>query len=225
MDKRFLSILGGLIIAFGAVFFISQNSNDKKDSGANSQNSSAATNHVMGEASSKVTLVEYGDYQCPVCGLYYQPVKDAMEELKTSAKFQFRNLPLVGPHPNAFAAARAAEAADLQNKFWEMNGKLFESQSSWSSSTKPLEFFKSYAKEIGIDVTKFESDYSSSAVNDRINADIAEFGKTGQQQATPTFFINGRAINNKDLSGANGFPTAEKIKSIVQAEIDKQSNQ
>ncbi len=221
MDKRFLGILGGLIIIFGTIFVLSQNSPDKKDT--SNQNSSDATNHVIGNTSSGVTLLEYGDYQCPVCGLYYQPVKDAIESFKDVAQFQFRNLPLVGPHPNAFSAARAAEAASMQNKFWEMNTKLFENQSSWANTTKPLEFFKVYAKDLKLDVAKFEKDYASSAVNDSINADIAAFDKTGQQQATPTFFINGRLINNKDLAGDNGFPTAEKIKAIVQAEVDKKT--
>jgi protein-disulfide isomerase len=221
MDKKFLGILGGLIIAFGAFFVISQNSNDSKT--ADTKSGTPPTNHVIGNASSGVTLLEYGDYQCPVCGLYYQPTKDAVESFKDVAQFQYRHLPLVGPHPNAFAAARAAEAASLQGKFWEMHDKLFENQSSWSSSTKPLEFFKSYAKELGLDVPKFETDYASVKVNDQINADITAFGKTGQQQATPTYFLNGRVINNKDLAGANGFPSAEKIKAIVQAEVDKQN--
>lgn len=221
MDKKFLGILGGLIIAFGVFFVISQNSSNSNKTSTTT--GSAATSHLIGEASSKVTLMEYGDYQCPVCGLYFQPVKDAIESFKGIARFQYRNLPLVGPHPNAFAAARAAEAADLQGKFWEMNAKLFENQSSWSKSTKPLEFFKSYAKDLKLDVAKFESDYASEKVNNAINADIAEFAKTGQQQATPTFFLNGRLVNNKDLAGANGFPTAEKIQSIVQAEVDKQN--
>ncbi len=219
MDKRFLGILGGLIIVFGAVFFISQNSNDNKTS--DTQNGTPPTNHVIGSTSSGVTLMEYGDYQCPVCGLYYQPVKDAVDSFKDEAQFQYRHLPLVGPHPNAFAAARAAEAASIQNKFWEMHDKLLLNQSSWSSSTKPLEFFKAYARDLGLDVTKFEKDYASTLVNDRINADVAEFGKTNQQQGTPTFFINGKHINNKDLAGENGFPSAEKITAIVQAEIDK----
>ncbi len=221
MDKRFLGIMGGLIIAFGAFFVISQNSNDNKT--ADTKSGTPPTNHVVGNAASGVTLLEYVDYQCPVCGLYYQPVKDAVDGFKDVAQYQLRHLPLVGPHPNAFAAARAAEAAHLQGKFWEMNNKLFENQSSWSNSTKPLEFFKSYAKEFGLDVAKFETDYASAKVNDIINADITAFGKTGQQQATPTFFLNGRVINNKDLAGANGFPTAEKITAIVLAEVAKQN--
>jgi protein-disulfide isomerase len=222
MDKRFMVILGGIVVLFGAFFIISQKSSDDKGSQNNNQSSSSqASNHVMGEASSKVTLVEYGDFQCPVCGLYYQPTKDTVEGLKDKIKFQFRNLPIVQIHPNAFAAARAAEAADLQGKYWQMHDKLYENQTKWSGSTAPLEFFKVYAKDLGLNVTQFEKDYSSAKVNDVINTDLDEFAKTNQQQATPTYFLNDKVIDNKDLAGSNGFPSVEKFTAIINAELAK----
>lgn len=221
-----MAILGGIIVIFGAFFFITQGSSDNK-SGNNSQNStsSKATNHVTGKGASGVTLVEYGDYQCPICGLYYQPVKDVVADMNEQIYFQFRNLPITQIHPNAFSAARSAEAADLQGKFWGMHDKLYENQTKWASSTKPLEFFKVYAKELGLNVTQFESDYSSSLVNDRINADLAEFNKTGQQMATPMFFLNGKYIDNSQLAGSNGFPSVDKFKELINAEIAKTSKQ
>lgn len=221
-----MAILGGIIVIFGAIFFISQGSSDNKSAG-NSKNStsSSATNHVAGQGTSGVTLVEYGDYQCPVCGLYYQTVKDLATDMNEQIYFQFRNLPITQIHPNAFSAARAAEAADLQGKFWGMHDKIYENQTKWSASTKPLEFFKVYAKELGLNVSQFETDYSSSVVNDRINADIAEFGKTGQQMATPTFFLNGKYIDNSQLAGPNGFPSVDKFKALINAEIAKSSKQ
>ncbi len=108
MDKRFLGILVGLFIIFVGIFAFSQHSSNKSSGGASS---SQATNHVQGQNTKKVTVLEYGDYQCPICGAYYQPLKDAVGAFGDQIAFQFRNLPLTSLHPNAFAAARAAEAA------------------------------------------------------------------------------------------------------------------
>lgn len=225
MDKRFLAILGGIIVVFGAYFIINQSSSKDTASTQTSNTTVQPTNHVIGGNAKNVTLMEYGDFQCPVCGLYYQPVKDTVERLKSDIKFQFRNLPITQIHPNAFAAARAAEAADLQGKYWEMHDKLYTNQSSWASSTTPLSFFKVYAKDIGLDITKFEKDYAGNVTNDRINADMAEFSKTNQEVGTPTFFINGKYISNKDLAGSNGFPSVDKFVAIINAEIAKQNKQ
>jgi protein-disulfide isomerase len=223
MDRRFLAILGGIIVILGAFFVINQNSSNNKSASQSTNSTAQATNNVMGENAKGVTLVEYGDYQCPVCGLYYQTTKSVVDKLKSDIKFQFRNLPITQLHPNAFAAARAAQAAAVQGKFWEMHDQLYTNQSSWASSTAPLAFFKTYAKAIGLDMTKFEKDYSSTATNDAINADIAEFNKTGEQVATPTFFINGKVVNLKDLVGSNQFPSEDKFVAVINAEIAKQN--
>jgi protein-disulfide isomerase len=198
------------------------NGSSKNNQGSNSQ----ATNHVQGENAKNVTFVEYGDYQCPICGAYYQPVKEAMTpDLLKNIHFQFRNLPLSSIHQNAFAGARAAEAAGLQNKYWEMHDMLYENQNSWSESTSPINFFKSYAKSLGLDASKFETDYSSTKVNDAINADMNEFAKTKQQQATPTFFINGVYVANSEFADpSTGAPSAAKITKVINDAIAKQSN-
>jgi protein-disulfide isomerase len=216
MDRRFLSILAGIIIVFAGIFIFNQNSNDKSKGGSNAN--AQPTNHVIGENTKGVTFVEYGDYQCPVCAAYDQPVKTAVAKYSKDIKFQFRNLPLTSIHPNAFAAARAAEAASLQNKFWEMNGKLYENQSSWSSATDPLTVFTSYAKELSLNEQQFKTDYASDKVNDAINADLKEFGKTKQTMSTPSFFINGEHIENTKLSDAQtNQPTVEKIGALLES--------
>jgi protein-disulfide isomerase len=136
--------------------------------------------------------------------------------------FQFRNLPLTSIHPNAFAAARAAEAAGLQNKYFEMHDKLYEGQSAWSSSTSPVKIFQDYAKALGLDMTKFNSDYSSSRVNTAINADLDAFKKTGKPQGTPSIFINGENIELARFTDpTTGAPNAEKISKVIQDKIDK----
>ncbi len=195
MDKRFLGILGALIIIFGGIFVVSQKSSTSTGGG----DANKATNHVTGKGQKGVTLMEYGDYQCPICGLYYPSVKQVTNQLNNDIYFQFRNLPLPSLHKNAYAAARAAEAAGIQNKYWEMHDKLYENQAEWSENSAAQDIFNKYAQQIGLDVTKFKQDYAGSQVNSSINADLAAFAKTGQEQATPSFFINGKFVPNGDL--------------------------
>jgi protein-disulfide isomerase len=172
-----------------------------------------------------VTLVEYGDYECPVCEVYYLPLKQATAQLSNDIHFQFSNLPLTAIHPNAFAAARAAEAAGMQNKYWEMHDKLYDNQSAWASSQAPQPIFEDYAKQIGLDTNKFKQDYASSQVNDSINADLNAFSKTGHTMATPTFFLDGQYVSNSELiDSTTGTPSSDKIVKLLQAEIAKKSS-
>jgi protein-disulfide isomerase len=227
MDKRFLAVLAALVIIFGGIFVVSQKSGNGSSGSKSSSGSSQATNHVMGDNAKNVTLLEYGDYQCPICGAYYQPVKQALTpEILKDIHFQFRNLPLTSIHQNAFAGARAAEAAGLQGKYFEMHDMLYENQSAWSEGNSPISFFEKYAKSLGLNVVQFKADYTSDKVNDAINADTAEFAKTKQAQATPTFFLNGKYVANSDLSDpATGAPSAEKITKLLSDAVAKQSKQ
>ena len=218
MDKRFLAILGVIAAVFIGIFVIAQSGNDNggKSGGSSGQQ---ATNHVKGQNAKNVTLLEYGDYQCPICGLYEPTIEQVYTKYQKDIQLQFRNLPLASIHPNAFAAARAAEAAGMQNKYWEMHDKLYENQNSWSGSNNALNLFKGYAQQIGLNVNQFTTDYAKKEVNDAINADMAAFGKTGQEQATPTFFINGKYVSNTDLAGENGAPSADKFGQKLDAAI------
>jgi protein-disulfide isomerase len=222
LDKRFLGILAGIAVIFVGIFLISQQSSNGTK---NNSSSASATNHVEGQGSSGVKLVEYGDYECPVCETYYQPVKDAVGQLSSQIYFQFRNLPLTSIHPNAFAGARAAEAASLQNKFWQMHDALYEHQTDWATSSSPKSFFDQYAKNLSLNVTKFDQDYIGSQVNDSINADLSAFTKTGQSMATPTFFLDGQYLNNSQLiDSSTGQPSSAKIVSVLKAEISKKTS-
>jgi protein-disulfide isomerase len=224
MDKRFLGILAVIVVIFIGIFAISQNSSSNSSSGSKSSTSSGPTNHVQGENSKNVTFVEYGDYECPVCETYYAPLKQAVTPLLPDIHFQFRNLPLSAIHQNAFAAARAAEAAGLQNKYWQMHDLLYENQNQWASQSSPQDTFNVYAQQLKLNVDQFKKDYISSKVNDAINADLAEFNKTGQDKATPTFFINGTYIPNSSLvDPQTNAPTAEQITKAIQAEIAKKN--
>lgn len=152
--------------------------------------------HVFGKADSKVMLVEYGDYQCPGCASAYPVAKSLSEKYKDQLAFVFRNFPLTSIHPNAKAAAGAAEAAGLQGKFWEMHDQLYESQDSWKSlnSSTRGEYFKNIALKLGVDGNKYDTAYTSKDVSNKIAFDM-ELGKKVKVSGTPTFYLNGKVVD------------------------------
>src|SRR5206468_2736582 len=170
-SKQFLAVIAAVVLIFVAIFAFSGN----KSSNTSSKNTSnaAPTQHITGQGKSGVTLVEYGDYQCPYCEQYYPTVKQAVTEFSDQIHFQFRNFPLVNAHQNAFAGARAAEAAALQNKFWQMHDALYETQNNWVKASDPTTLFDQLAQQLGLNVSQFKQDYASTKVNDVINADMA----------------------------------------------------
>lgn len=217
MDKRFWAIIGVIIIVFAGILALNGNKSGDKPA----DNGTKPTNHVRGNPASKVTLVEYGDYECPVCEGYFPVLEQVQQKYNDTVKFQFRNLPLSSIHPNAIAGARAAEAADMQGKFWQMHGLLYDQTNwqEWSTSSKPEPYFWNYAQELGLNVTKFKKDFASSAANNRINADLAAFKKTGQQQATPAFFINGKYTDNNKVVDSTGVPTLDSFSKVLDAAL------
>lgn len=188
MSKTFWAIIAIIIIIFGGIVIF--NKKDDSTSTANAQ----PTNHVIGENTTGVTLVEYGDFECPACGSYYPLVEQVKEKYKDKIAFQFRHLPLVQVHRNALAAARAAEAAGNQGKFWDMYHLLFQNQRAWAQSSDAKPTFIEYASQLQLNMQKFREDMDSAETNARINADIAEFKKTKLSMSTPTFFLNGKKI-------------------------------
>lgn len=218
MDKRFWGIIAAIAVIFVAIIWV----NGRNDSQETGNSTAAATSHTKGAADSKVKLVEYGDFQCPVCALYEPTIKQVVEKYQDTVTFQFRHFPLQQIHQNAFAGSRAAEAAGLQGKFWEMHDKLYENQNAWSASANPLSLFEEYAKTIdGLDAAKFKTDFSSSQVNDAVNADIREGNKL-KISGTPAFYLNGRQIELRDLTDeSSNQPTLAKFSQLIDAEIKK----
>ena len=144
-----------------------------------------AHDHAEGPIDAPLTLVEYGDYQCPYCGAAYPVVKRLQKTLGKKLRFVFRNFPLTQIHPYALIAAEAAEAAALQGKFWEMHDLLFEEQ----NLLKP-EIITLWAKRIALDLGQFENDIKQDVVEKRIKEDRQSGIRSGVN-GTPTFFING----------------------------------
>jgi protein-disulfide isomerase len=218
MDKRFLAILAGLVIIFIGVFAVSQHSSNKSSGGSSN---SQPTNHIEGQGQKKVTLVEYGDYQCSACEAFAATVKEVFAKYSNDITLQFRNLPLTSLHPNAFASARAAEAAGMQNKFWQMHDLLYDPTNwqAWTNASNPIPLFDGYAKQLGLNIVKFDGDYKSEQVNNLINADVAEFEKTGKEKATPTYFLDGKVLDNNNLIDQQSGPSLDKFSQVIANEI------
>ncbi len=211
MSKGFWGVIAAIVVVFIGIYLINSN---KSDSTTKSTSTSAATNHTLGKGTSGVTLQEFGDYQCPACSQYHPILKQVVAKYGDAIKFQFSNFPLTSIHPNAFAAARAAEAAGKQNKFWEMHDLLYETQQQWAPGSDPTPIFDQMAKQLGLDEVKFKKDYASSEVNSAINADMAK-GNQLKVTGTPAFFINGKSIEVK--------PTVESISKAIDEAIANKS--
>lgn len=149
---------------------------------------------TIGNLDSKVVVIEYSDFQCPACAAVEPLLKEMLGEFSNHIVFVYRHLPLKSIHKNSELAAKAAEAAGLQDKFWEMHEKLFANQADWSSEDNAAEIFGKYAAEIGIDSAKFMEDLNSSEVQKAVNADLQLAGAAGLQ-STPSFFLNGELID------------------------------
>ena len=141
--------------------------------------------HVLGPADAPVTLVEYGDYQCPACGAAHPMVKVILKRLGAKLRFVFRNMPLSEIHPNAELAAEAAEAAAAQGKFWEMHDALYEHQPELGP-----DLVMTLAKRLPLDLSRFEGDLVSRRFRDRVKRDFMGGVRSGVN-GTPTFFIDG----------------------------------
>jgi protein-disulfide isomerase len=141
--------------------------------------------HLRGDLSRPVHLLEFGDYQCPYCGRA-EPVRIALEQtFGDQLCFAFRNFPIVGAHPYAEIAAEAAEAADAQGKFWEMHDLLFENQHALE-----VPDLHRYAEQLGLDMGQFVADLRAHRFHEKIRADLHS-GAISGVGGTPTFFING----------------------------------
>jgi protein-disulfide isomerase len=146
--------------------------------------------HIDGNNSAIIELLEYGDYQCPHCGRAYPIVKRMQQQLGDKLRLIFRNFPLAQIHPEATIAAIATEAAALQGKYWEMHDIIFEHQDELERRA-----LIEYAEQLGLNIEQFEKDLDDPTLAEKVDADF-ESGIRSGVNATPTFFINGEKYNN-----------------------------
>jgi protein-disulfide isomerase len=141
--------------------------------------------HIQGAPDAKVTLVEYGDYECPYCGAAYPIVKQVQEAMGNGLRFVFRNFPITTAHPHAEQAAEAAEAAAAQGRFWPMHDLLYENQQRLEA-----EDLHAYASQLGLDVARFKSEFEEHVHAPRVHEDFMSGVRSGVN-GTPTFYVNG----------------------------------
>ena len=139
---------------------------------------------MQGPANARVTLVEYGDFECPHCGELYPLIQAARKAFGGNLRFAFRHFPLRSSHPHALAAAKAAEAADEQGKFWEMHDRLFQRQTELTDSD-----LLRHAGELGLDTGRFARSLGAREHEVRIREDLASAAQSGAR-GTPSLFIN-----------------------------------
>jgi protein-disulfide isomerase len=150
------------------------------------------TAHVRGGPNAPVTLEEFGDFQCPSCSLASSIIRNLEHDYGPRLRVVFRQFPLT-MHSHALEAAKAAEAAGLQGRFWEMHDLLYEHQSAWSEAKNVQPLFGAYAANLGLDVDRFQKDMQTPEVNARVASDM-ELGVSRGVMNTPTLFINGSQI-------------------------------
>jgi protein-disulfide isomerase len=142
--------------------------------------------HIQGSAGAPLTLLEYGDYECPYCGAAYPIVKQVQAEMGDRMRFVFRNFPISTSHPHAEHAAEAAEAAASQGRFWEMHDYLYEHQRHLEDAD-----LHRYAQELGLDVVTFDNALATHAPEQRVREDFMSGVRSGVN-GTPTFYVNGK---------------------------------
>ncbi len=166
--------------------------------------------HTLGPANAPVQLEEFGDFECPPCGMFHPILEQMHEEFGDRLRITFREYPLPS-HQHALAAASAAEAAGIQGKFWEMHDLIYEHQNDWKTQFDVRPIFERYAKQVGVDVERYKRDLGGDLVAQRIFQD----GRRGHSlgvQGTPTVFINGREVPFENLA-------ADKLRLVIQKEL------
>jgi protein-disulfide isomerase len=171
--------------------------------------------HVRGPAGAPVTVLEYGDFECPYCRGAFRDVRRLSDEHPAEIRFVFRNFPIPQLHPHAEQAAEAAEAAGAQGRYWEMHDVLLQPYSHLDTDS-----LVTYAEVIGLDIARFRRDLTDRVYAARIESDIAEGLRNGVN-ATPKFYVNGQRVDGKvplenlvtmvesAVSAARGQPSGE----------------
>jgi protein-disulfide isomerase len=168
--------------------------------------------YTLGSPNAPARLEEFGDYQCPPCGLFHPILQQMHKEFGDKLQITFREFPLAPAHQHAIAAASAAEAAGLQGKFWQMHDLLYEHQNDWKDKFDVRPIFEGYAQQIGLDVDRYKRDVAGEAVAQRIFLDKKR-GESLGVKGTPTVFLNGREVPFESLP-------AEKLRPILQNTIN-----
>ncbi len=205
-----LVLVGGVLLA---IFFNPQP--QEPGQAVDSQSLIRESSRMTKQASAKVNIVEFGDYQCPACASAHPKLKEVMEFYKDKdVNLVWRNFPLETIHPNARIGSEAAEAAGNQGKYWEMHDVLYEHQSEWSVPPDPTNTLVSYATSLGLNADQFKVELSQHLAKAVIDADLKD-GQSLGVDSTPTFYINGVKLGNGNV------PTVEDFKKAIDEALAK----
>jgi protein-disulfide isomerase len=208
--KVLTGILVGIVaVMVGAFFLLNRAATEPGPTVSDQSKLARPDSHKLGTGT-KVTLVEFGDYQCPACGAVYPNLKQLTERYQDRITLVFRNFPLP-MHQNAVIAAEAAEAAGAQGKFWPMHDKLYETQNEWSESAVPLDLFSDYALKLGLNVDQFRQAVMANQFAALIKQDQDD-GTALQIEGTPTLYLNGQQLRSYDYNS---------LKSAIDAALAK----
>lgn len=180
--------------------------------GGSSRTRDLSAHPSKGPANAKVTIIEYGDFQCPACKKAQEPLKKMLSAFPNDVRLEFHNFPLILNHPLSLKAAEVAQCAFDQGKFWEMHDLLYENQEIWPKSPDAMSLFKSYAKQIGLDGNRFDACASGDIKRETVMADL-EQGEARRINSTPTFFVNGTRVV--------GIPSVEYFIDVVKDALTK----
>jgi protein-disulfide isomerase len=194
--KALIVIVVAVAIAGGAAVYFSR----QPDQVANTPGTPGTTlkntggGHFRGPENAKVTLVEFGDYQCPSCKAYHPLVLEALSRYPQDVRLEFHHYPLVSIHANSMAASLAVEAAGEQGKYWEMHDLLFEHQDEWAKSPNPEPDFIALAQRLALNQNAFMQAMRSPQLQDRVLQDVVR-AQQANVEAVPSFFIDGQKQN------------------------------
>lgn len=222
-----ISVVSALfLVLFVGVIFVAKNKN--KPTTADGSTAIADNGHVrmMNEAGSdatnsaenaqkSLTLVEYGDFQCPACKAYHPIVKELLASFPDRLKLVFKNFPLSSVHPNAMSAAIAAEASSKQDKYFEFTDILYDKQAEWASLPDPTAKFEEYAKSVNMNIDQFRKDLKDPSIPKFIEDHRSEGIKNGVA-GTPTFFLDGTRLDTPS--------SLEDFKKIINDELAKKTD-
>ena len=175
------------VIAIGASIVYSNHVSNLANEGI------SFTANIKGSENATVVLTEYSDFQCPACGQFAPLVQQILDTYPDDVALEYKHYPLISIHPFAVPAAKAAEAAGQQGKFFQMHDLLFENQQVWSNSANPNAYFTTYAETLELDMDLFKQHLKASKIQDKVENEFREargLGLTG----TPSFFLNGERM-------------------------------
>lgn len=187
-----IGVVAMLTIGAGAILYRSKQHAIATANAHLGPQSDVVPQHIRGESDAPVTVEEFGDFQCPACATTAGILRPLEKEYSSRLRLIFWNFPLA-MHRHGREAALAAEAASLQNRFWEMHDLLYQNQAAWSAAADVRPLFEKYAGQLRLDVERFKKDCASEEVGARVDRQ-REHGVSRGVQNTPTIFINNREV-------------------------------